>query len=126
MSTLLEKATQAATATPFDPSNPITAMSCGLVDGYALGLPHAVPSPFWQGNVAYAAGQRAGSTGNPSVICPLAKRGEWAQARVEPTPHRLDLTYIDGASATVYVDSDFSIDSVIADPTISDFTASGF
>lgn len=123
---LLERAAVAAAAVPFSPNDPIQAMSCGLLDGHSLGLPYAVPFRYWQGNKAYLAGHRAGSTGNPSVICPLKDRADWAASFAEPTPFRIDLTYIDGASATVYVDENFSIDSLIADPTISEFTTFGF
>jgi hypothetical protein len=120
-STLLEKANAQASLTPFDPDSYLTAMSCGLIDGCSLGLPFAQPAPFWQKNRAYLAGFRAGNTESPRVNAPFADREKWAQQYCEPTSHAIDIRYVDGAELTIYVPTDFKIETLVADPTIESF-----
>lgn len=118
---LLDKAVAQAALVPFNPDDFLTAMSCGLIDGCALGLPFAQPHPFWQSNPAYMAGFRAGNTEAPRVNAPLNDRERWAQQFCEPTGFAIDIRYVDGAEVTIYVPNDFRIETLVADPTIESF-----
>lgn len=118
---LLDRAIVQAGLVPFDPNNFLTAMSCGLIDGYNLGLPFAQPHRFWQNSSAYAAGFRAGGTEAPRVNAPLDERGRWAAGYCEPTSNRIEIRYVDGAEATIYVPNDFRLETLVADPTIESF-----
>ena len=100
----------------FKPEDPITAMTCGLLDGYELRLPFAVPHRFWQNSVAYAAGYRAGCTGDPIVLTKYGVVPSWNIEEGFP----VEVTYIDGSSYRAKADQEI-VDLLMRDPTVSSY-----
>ena len=105
----------------FDPSIPVHAMCAGIIDGDALRLPLARPFYFWQSSTPYAAGRRAGVTGDPTFICKLDERHEFyeriALDKNSPNAVWASIMFIDDVEISNYFPSEL-VSTLHRDPTV--------